>query len=232
MYEKLATKNTFLELPCNAGFAPDVWEDIERKKSSCRSSSSPPSLDRNAPGMPRASCFNLKDDVSTTSKSPCSSLIDDGSVDSTADEGYSTGSEGGLTEVSPGDRFQTPPPPMHFVQEVTQPAFFVCYYQSFCQSPSGTYGGFAEPRSAQAVVKRTSRSKQWNSDGARQPICFFQNRYLNSPPEQNFLPCEKGDDCKFCHEWHPLIKRRSDKGKSLCDCARPNHACALLRTGQ
>eukprot|EP00930_Biecheleria_cincta_P008779 TRINITY_DN110344_c0_g1_i1.p1 TRINITY_DN110344_c0_g1~~TRINITY_DN110344_c0_g1_i1.p1 ORF type:complete len:313 (+),score=57.60 TRINITY_DN110344_c0_g1_i1:92-1030(+) len=48
-------------------------------------------------------------------------------------------------------------------------------------------------------------------------ICYFQNRWHNRQDGQDFEPCSKGDDCLFCHEIHPLIKRRNDKAGS-CSC--------------
>lgn len=49
-------------------------------------------------------------------------------------------------------------------------------------------------------------------------ICWFQNRYLHSKPEDKVSPCSKGDDCLFCHAFHPKVTRR-DGPKSRCSCA-------------
>lgn len=48
-------------------------------------------------------------------------------------------------------------------------------------------------------------------------ICYFQNRWHNKQDGEDFQPCGKGDDCMYCHEIHPLFKRRNDKF-SRCSC--------------
>jgi hypothetical protein len=47
-------------------------------------------------------------------------------------------------------------------------------------------------------------------------VCYFHNRHLHSP--DSYAPCGKGDMCKFCHEMHPLIKRRNCKATAFCNC--------------
>eukprot|EP00930_Biecheleria_cincta_P096788 TRINITY_DN88589_c0_g1_i1.p1 TRINITY_DN88589_c0_g1~~TRINITY_DN88589_c0_g1_i1.p1 ORF type:complete len:295 (+),score=61.86 TRINITY_DN88589_c0_g1_i1:88-972(+) len=49
-------------------------------------------------------------------------------------------------------------------------------------------------------------------------ICWFQNRYHHSKPEDKISPCSHGDDCVFCHAFHPKVTRRNGQ-KSLCACA-------------
>lgn len=49
-------------------------------------------------------------------------------------------------------------------------------------------------------------------------ICWFQNRYHHAKPDDNISPCSRGDDCLFCHAFHPKMSRR-DGPKSLCSCA-------------
>eukprot|EP00930_Biecheleria_cincta_P024657 TRINITY_DN17634_c0_g1_i1.p1 TRINITY_DN17634_c0_g1~~TRINITY_DN17634_c0_g1_i1.p1 ORF type:complete len:328 (+),score=58.04 TRINITY_DN17634_c0_g1_i1:108-986(+) len=48
-------------------------------------------------------------------------------------------------------------------------------------------------------------------------ICWFQNRYHHAKPGDNASPCSRGDDCQFCHAFHPKLSRR-DGPKSLCSC--------------
>lgn len=49
-------------------------------------------------------------------------------------------------------------------------------------------------------------------------ICFFQNRHHNAGPEETFAPCSRGEDCDFCHCFHPKMKRRNDPTESFCNC--------------
>lgn len=49
-------------------------------------------------------------------------------------------------------------------------------------------------------------------------ICWFQNRYHHAKPGDNISSCSAGDDCQFCHGFHPKLTRR-DKAKSLCSCS-------------
>merc|ERR1719162_1778152 len=52
----------------------------------------------------------------------------------------------------------------------------------------------------------------------RRRICYFQNRYHHQSAAENFQPCTAGDDCEFCHAFHPRIKRRNDPKTMFCTC--------------
>jgi len=49
-------------------------------------------------------------------------------------------------------------------------------------------------------------------------ICYFQNRYHHQRAGENFQPCTAGDDCEFCHAFHPRMKRRNDPKTIFCTC--------------
>jgi hypothetical protein len=57
----------------------------------------------------------------------------------------------------------------------------------------------------------------------RRRICYFQNRYHHQSAAENFQPCTAGDDCEFCHAFHPRIKRRNDPKTMFCTC--PSAKC-------
>mmetsp|Transcript_59860 Transcript_59860/g.106441 ORF Transcript_59860/g.106441 Transcript_59860/m.106441 type:complete len:219 (+) Transcript_59860:109-765(+) len=50
-------------------------------------------------------------------------------------------------------------------------------------------------------------------------ICYFQNRYHHAAPGSSFVACSRGDDCDFCHCFHPKMKRRNDPTESFCNCS-------------
>mmetsp|Transcript_38158 Transcript_38158/g.69069 ORF Transcript_38158/g.69069 Transcript_38158/m.69069 type:complete len:285 (+) Transcript_38158:3-857(+) len=39
--------------------------------------------------------------------------------------------------------------------------------------------------------------------------CFFENRFHNLRPGEDFTRCGKGEDCQFCHELHPRMSART-----------------------
>jgi len=53
----------------------------------------------------------------------------------------------------------------------------------------------------------------------RRRICYFQNRYHHQKPTEDFKPCTAGDDCEFCHAFHPRLKRRNDPKTIYCTCS-------------
>lgn len=57
----------------------------------------------------------------------------------------------------------------------------------------------------------------------RRRICYFQNRYHHQSAAEKFQPCTAGDDCEFCHAFHPRIKRRNDLQTMFCTC--PSAKC-------
>jgi len=52
----------------------------------------------------------------------------------------------------------------------------------------------------------------------RRRICYFQNRYHHQKAGEDFKPCTAGDDCEFCHAFHPRLKRRNDPKTIFCTC--------------
>lgn len=50
-------------------------------------------------------------------------------------------------------------------------------------------------------------------------ICYFQNRYHHHKAGEDFKPCSAGDDCEFCHAFHPRLKRRNDPKTIFCTCS-------------
>eukprot|EP00930_Biecheleria_cincta_P062438 TRINITY_DN4790_c1_g1_i1.p1 TRINITY_DN4790_c1_g1~~TRINITY_DN4790_c1_g1_i1.p1 ORF type:complete len:233 (+),score=47.88 TRINITY_DN4790_c1_g1_i1:92-790(+) len=52
----------------------------------------------------------------------------------------------------------------------------------------------------------------------RRRICYFQNRYHHQKATEDFKPCTAGDDCEFCHAFHPRLKRRNDPKTIFCTC--------------
>lgn len=87
------------------------------------------------------------------------------------------------------------------------------------QAPPGLESVAPPPGLEPPVMGRSSRQlvKDATETKTRQ-ICWFQNRYLHSKPEDKVSPCSKGDDCLFCHAFHPKVTRR-DGPKSRCSCA-------------
>lgn len=55
-------------------------------------------------------------------------------------------------------------------------------------------------------------------------ICYFQNRYHHQKPGDDFKRCTAGDDCEFCHAFHPRMKRRNDPKTIFCTC--PDGKCS------
>lgn len=64
----------------------------------------------------------------------------------------------------------------------------------------------------------SSRQGKKDTQKMNRQICWFQNRYHHAKPGDNISPCSAGDDCQFCHGFHPKLARR-DKAKSLCSCS-------------
>lgn len=74
---------------------------------------------------------------------------------------------------------------------------------------------FAVPKPASSAIDEIRRPTSTQT-GPGLMICYFHNRHLHTP--ESYAPCGKGDMCKFCHEMHPLIKRRSCKATAFCNC--------------
>mmetsp|Transcript_63487 Transcript_63487/g.112914 ORF Transcript_63487/g.112914 Transcript_63487/m.112914 type:complete len:215 (+) Transcript_63487:103-747(+) len=62
-------------------------------------------------------------------------------------------------------------------------------------------------------------------------ICFFQNRYHHATGDESYTPCSRGDNCEFCHCFHPRIKRRNDPSLNFCSCnSTSDDSCSLQST--
>lgn len=87
------------------------------------------------------------------------------------------------------------------------------------QAPPGL-DSIAPPPGLEHFTMGSSSQELVKNDTEKTPrqICWFQNRYLHAKPEDNVAPCSKGDDCEFCHSFHPKISRRDGK-KGRCFCA-------------
>lgn len=59
---------------------------------------------------------------------------------------------------------------------------------------------------------------QLTSTRTRTVICYFHNRHLHHP--DSYAACSKGGQCNFCHEMHPLIKRRNCQATGFCFCKK------------
>lgn len=70
----------------------------------------------------------------------------------------------------------------------------------------------------QEFVPAIHKLAQPTSMEAQTVICYFHNRHLHNP--ESYAACSKGESCNFCHEMHPLIKRRNCRITGFCTCKK------------
>eukprot|EP00930_Biecheleria_cincta_P062435 TRINITY_DN4790_c0_g2_i1.p1 TRINITY_DN4790_c0_g2~~TRINITY_DN4790_c0_g2_i1.p1 ORF type:complete len:259 (+),score=47.32 TRINITY_DN4790_c0_g2_i1:88-777(+) len=68
------------------------------------------------------------------------------------------------------------------------------------------------------LTKPVPPPKPMSDPSQRRRICYFQNRYHHQRAGENFQACSAGDDCEFCHAFHPRMKRRNDPKTIFCTC--------------